>query len=170
MNPVAQQTQQPLRLHWIPVNPSWLVSAGIVLLAVLPHQMPMVWHRLMKNTVVRVMFAVASIFVWMKAPVLGTAMLILLLSMIIMPVSESFTIMNLNKDRVKEGRSHWLVEDIMSEDPHGIQDRTEETNLNFDKVEGQHTGTWHSEKVLDEHPVAIQDKPVPSPLTSDVFE
>ena len=165
MNPAAQQPP-PLRLQWIPVSPSWLVSAGIVLLAVLPHQMPQVWHRLMMNTVVRVMFAAASAFVWMKAPVLGTAMFILLFSMIVMPVSESFTIMNLNRDRVKQGRSNWLNEDIMSEDPHGIQDRTEETNLNYDKVD-EHHSVWHSENVMGEQPTAIQDKPVPVQSTSE---
>ena len=157
MNP---QPPQPLRLHWIPVAPSWIISAGLILLAALPHQVPQTAHRLLANTIVRIMCAAATIYVWMKAPILGTAMGILLISMILMPVSEGFVITNLNHDRVKKKRTHWFIEDALAEEPMGIQERTEETNLNYDDVSDK-CGAWQAENIMKENPMGIQDKPVP---------
>lgn len=149
-----------IRLHWIPVSPSWLVSIGLVILAVLPHQIPAFGRKLFGSTIVRLLFAAVSVYIGMIIPVLGAAMLIFLFSFIMMPVSENFVLMNLNKDHVDRKR-HWYVEDVMTEEPDGIQDRTEETNINYDKV-SEHKATWLSEDVLEEHPIGIQDKPVPT--------
>jgi hypothetical protein len=162
----------PLRLHWIPVCPSWIVSAGIVLLAVLPHKIPVYGRRLLGHATTRLLFAAAAIYVWMLKPVLGTAMLILLASLTLLPEAEAepFTtsIINLNHDRVKSGSNKWLVEDTLAEKPHGIQDRTADSNLTYDEIPDESL-TWHSEKVLDEHPTAIQDKPVAESTINDIW-
>ena len=82
-----------------------------------------------------------------------------------MPVSESFTTINLNKD--SSGRKHrWIVEDTLAEEPDYIQDRTTESNLNFDKV-SEDKPRWGSERAMDEHPTAIQDKQLPSEYEDD---
>ena len=152
---------QPPRLHWIPVNPSWIVSIGLIILAALPHNVPEFGRRLLSDTIVRVLFAGAAIYIGLMNPVLGTAMLIFLASTVLFPITEGFVIANLNKDRIqREKRKDWLVEELMSEDPHGIQDLTSETNLNFDSVP-ENKPSWIIEKILGEHPTAIQDKPVP---------
>jgi hypothetical protein len=98
-------------------------------------------------------------------PVLGVAMLILLVSVIMMPVSESFALMRLNKD--SSGRKHhWLVEETFAEEPDFIQTNTRETNLNLDKV-SDNKPRWGSEEALEEHPQGIQDKPVSSEYEND---
>jgi hypothetical protein len=162
----------PLRLHWIPVCPSWLVSAGIVILAVLPHKIPVTGRRVLSHVTTRLLFAAASIYVWLLKPVLGTAMLILLASLTMLPETETeaFTtsIVNLNHDRVKSGSNRWLVENTLAEKPRGIQDRTADSNLTYDEIPDESL-TWHSEKVLDEHPTAIQDKPVAESTINDIW-
>ena len=150
----------PIRLHWFPVNPSWIVSAGIIILAVLPHKIPVFWRSLMMHTTTRLLFAAATVYIWFLSPVLGTALMIMLVSVAILPVSEQFVIANLNKDKVQPRRTHWLVEDTLAEEPESIQEKTNETNLNFDKVSDDSKTTWHAEKLLGEHPEGIQDKPV----------
>jgi hypothetical protein len=152
---------QPLRLQWVPVNPSWIVSIGLIILAALPHNVPEFGRRLLSDTIVRVLFAGAAIYIGLMNPVLGTAMLIFLASTVLFPISEGFVVANLNKDYVQpKKRKDWLGEELMSEDPHGIQDLTSETNLNFDSVP-ENKPSWIIEKILGEHPTAIQDKPVP---------
>ena len=152
---------QPPRLHWIPVNPSWIVSIGLIILAALPHNVPEFGRRLLSDTIVRVLFAAAAIYIGLMNPVLGIAMLIFLASTVLFPITEGFVIANLNKDKVHyKKRNDWLGEELMSEDPHGIQDLTSETNLNFDSVP-ENKPSWIIEKILGEHPTAIQDKPVP---------
>jgi len=168
MNPQQQSPAQAMRLHWIPVNPSWIVSAGLIVLAVLPHKIPEGIRGMLSHTTTRLLFGAAAIYVWMLAPVLGTAMLILLVGVAVVPRPsvEPFTTINLNHDRVKDKRSHWLVEDTLAEEPYGIQDRTGETNLNFDEVSDK-KANWHVERMLGEHPIAIQDKPVPEFTIND---
>ena len=162
MNP---QPPPALRLHWSPVSPSWIVSIGLVILAVLPHKIPVFGRQLFGLTIVRILFAGASIYIGMMKPVLGIAMMMLLVSVILMPVSESFTTINLNKD--SSGRKHrWIVEDTLAEEPDYIQDRTTESNLNFDKV-SEDKPRWGSDRAMDEHPTAIQDKQLPSEYEDD---
>ena len=165
---------QPVRLHWIPVCPSWLVSAGIVLLAVLPHKIPVTGRRILSHATTRLLFAAAAIYVWMLKPVLGTAMLILLASLVLLPdpetETEAFTtsIVNLNHDRVKSSSNKWFVEDTLAEKPRGIQDRTADSNLTYDEIPDESL-TWHSEKILDEHPTAIQDKPIAESTINEIW-
>jgi len=162
--------QAPVRLHWIPVCPSWIVSAGIVLLAVLPHKIPVTGRRVLGHVTTRLLFAAAAIYVWLLKPVLGTAMLILLASLVMMPEAEAFTtsITNLNHDRVKSGSNRWLVENTLAEKPHGIQDRTADSNLTYDEIPDESL-TWHSEKILDEHPTAIQDKELSQSTINEIW-
>lgn len=149
----------PLRLHWVPMSPSWIVSIGLIILAVLPHKIPLFGRQLFGLTIVRILFAAASIYIGLMKPVLGMAMLILLVSVIMMPVSESFALMRLNKEST-ERKHHWLVENTLAEEPEFIQNSTSETNLNFDKV-SDNKPLWGDEKVLGQNPQGIQDKPVP---------
>jgi len=162
MNP---QPPPAIRLHWSPISPSWIVSIGLVILAVLPHKIPLLGRQLLGLTVVRLLFAATSIYIGLMTPVLGVAMLILLVSVIMMPVSESFALMRLNKD--SSGRKHhWLVEETFAEEPDFIQTNTRETNLNLDKV-SDNKPRWGSEEALEEHPQGIQDKPVSSEYEND---
>ena len=162
----------PIRLHWIPVSPSWLVSIGIVLFAVLPHKIPAFGIQILTHTTTRLLLAAAAAYIWVLKPVLGTALFILLASCVILPNVESFTadIVNLTYDSVSHTptRKKWFVEDILAENPTGIQERTGETNINYDEVPDESI-TWESERILGEHPMAIQDKPVPSASEDDIW-
>jgi hypothetical protein len=60
-----------------------------------------------------------------------------------------------------------LNEEVLSEDPHGIQERTENPTLTYDEVTDQEAGTWFGEGALDEHPVAIQERGIYTGPESD---
>lgn len=183
---------QPVRLHWIPVPASWLVAAGIVLLAVLPHQIPITGRRLLHSGPGAVLFAVASGWVTWKAPVLGIAMFMLLAGIWfhgppLRGTTEGFADqwagqLNpndragregfvggspiLNKDRVKKDANKWLVEEVLQEQPKGIQDRTESPAISVDEIP-DHDYRWEVENALDEHPMGIQERPVAAPMEYD---
>jgi hypothetical protein len=159
------QTQSPPpinRLHWIPVEPSWLVSVCIVILAVLPHQIPRTLTRGLQSNLGGLLFAAVSIFIFWLKPVLGTALLLLLAAIRSASYLEGFVAMpTITKDPVeKSKRQKWLVEEVMDEDPSGIQERTEGPGILYDAVKQNHR--WGSEEALDEHPEGIQDRPVGS--------
>jgi len=106
-------------------------------------------------------FAALSAYVAWKLPVLGAAMFIFLAGVVLHahPI-EPFAATNLNKDRVQR-KNKWLDEEVLMEDPHGIQERTENPVLSFDEVMDDQVDQWHGEGALNEHPHAIQDKAVP---------
>lgn len=154
----------PPRLHWSPVEPSWIVSIGLVLLAVLPHKIPRSGRTFLQHPAGAVLFAAASVFVAWKKPVLGMAMFVLLAGVIVGNGSvENFAVV-LNKDRVAKNlpKHRWYEEEVMTEDPHGIQERTENASLNYDEVSDHESEPWFGERVMDEKPEAIQEKPVGS--------
>lgn len=152
----------PLRLHWSPVEPSWIVSAGLVVLAVLPHQVPPSGRRVLEHPLGGLLFAALSAYVAWRIPVLGAAMFIFLAGIVLHPrPKEPFTAMILNKDPVQR-RHRWMNEEVLNEDPHGVQERTENPVLNFDEVMDDQVQQWHGEQELGEHPHAIQDKAVPN--------
>jgi len=168
MNP-APPTHRP---HWIPVEPSWIVALGLVTLAVLPHQVPRAGRLVLQHPIGFLLFAVLSAWVVTKIPVLGAAMLIFLAG-IWLSVSatggakeiEGFVPMVLNKDRVKQTPdtkqpNRWLNEEILSEIPDAIQEKTDQTYLNYDAVTEQESGTWSAEDILGETPVAIQERAI----------
>ena len=69
--------------------------------------------------------------------------------------------MTLNKENVqKKDKNRWLNEEIMSELPDAIQEKTERTHLNYDEVTEQEAAPWSVEDMLGEHPVGIQDRTI----------
>jgi hypothetical protein len=164
MNPAPS----PHRPHWIPIEPSWIVALGLVTLAVLPHQVPRVGRHVLQHPIGAVLFAVLSAWVTTKIPVLGAAMLIFLVGVYLSSASaakeiEGFSPIVLNKDSVQKPPEHkkpnrWLNEEILSEIPDAIQERTDNTYLNYDAVTEQESGTWSAENILGETPTGIQER------------
>jgi hypothetical protein len=76
--------------------------------------------------------------------------------------TEYFAPMVLNKEEIdkKEKKQRWLNEEILSELPDAIQEKSDSTYLNYDKVTEQESGQWAAEDMLDEHPVGIQDRTI----------
>jgi len=148
------------RIHWIPVEPSWLVSVGIVILAVLPHQLPRTMTRGLQSNLGGILFAAASLFIFWKKPVLGIALLLLLAAIRSASYLEGFVATpTITKDPVIKQKK-WLVEEVMDEDPSGIQERTDGPGILYDAVKPNHR--WGSEEALDEYPEGIQDRPIGS--------
>ena len=175
---------QPHRLHWIPVDPSWLVSAGLVVLAVLPHQMPATFRRAMRAPLGAVLFAAAAVWVWTMKPVLGIAMAIFLAAIIIYETSsaavgyepsllekrlaESHHSMltegfnsapSLVRDHVQNNAHRWYQEVAMQEKPKVIQERTGVGRINVDTVTEHDATPWYDEP--EGAPHAIQERSVP---------
>ena len=156
--------------HWSPFEPSWIVSISLVILAVLPHQIPATGHTLLTHPIGVVFFILISLYIFLLKPVVGMAMFILLASVFNFKMSstsiEFFQPQHLNKDYVFpqqiKHRQRWLDEEILFETPDGIQDRTDEPALLFDKVTPhERSQTWINESDLQEHPaVAIQTRGV----------
>jgi len=156
-----------MHLHWIPVEPSWIVSLGLVVLAVLPHQIPVAGRRVLKNWIGSIAFAAISVWVFTRVPPLGIAMVMLLFGIHMASDVESFAAPVLNKDPVtKQQKKRWLPEELFSEDPHGIQDRTEGPELRYDTVDHE-KDHWFVEDTLNEHPEAIQERPVSDDIDYD---
>jgi hypothetical protein len=156
------------RLHWSPVEPSWLVSAALVLLAVLPHQLPSYIRGFLTSAGGVLLYIAATAWVFTTKPVLAIAMALLFIGVWTYrtnKIQELFTApVNLVKDRVEdqERRRRWFQEEILSEDPHGIQERTENPDLLHDVVSDHERNPWLSEDMLNEHPLAIQERPISS--------
>jgi hypothetical protein len=156
------------RLQWFPVEPSWIVSGGLLLLTVLPHQIPKQMFRFLASRAGSILFAALSVFVFWKKPVLGMAMFLLLLGVRTSRYVELFGSLKVNKDII--GRKHkWFQEEVMMEDPHIIQEKTDGPGLVLDEVtEGTR---WFGEDTLGEMPKGIQDRPTESsvPATSTQY-
>lgn len=166
------QTPPPpsLKLHWIPVEPSWIVAVGLVLLAALPHQIPAAGRRLLEHPVGALLFAALAAIVWSYHPVLGTAMLLLVAALRLRKKSpvEEFSAPILIKDRVSPKRQRWLQEEVMMEDPHVIQERTQESGFILDRVSEDEAKPWFVESTMEETPIAIQERPVRPADSSDI--
>lgn len=150
------------KLHWIPIQPSWIVSGAIVLLASMPHKLPVQARTLVATPLGLAIVVGLAAWIWTMAPTLGTALLLLIASVYIRSRVEGFALAPvLIKDRVRKESPKWLDEDIMSEDPHGIQERTEEPNLLVDEVgDDAESQPWFVENALGETTQAIQERPV----------
>lgn len=150
------------RLHWSPMEPSWIVSLALIVLAVLPHQIPESGRHVLEHPIGTLLFVTLAAWVTWKVPVLGAAMFLFLAGVRLHGPArlEPFAATNLNKERVPKPERRWLGEELMSEEPHAIQERTENPNLSYDKVTDQESEQWLDERMLDEHPYAIQDKAV----------
>lgn len=161
-------TPPPIRLHWFPVKPTWLVSIPLVILAALPHQLPMPVSFGLRTKLGAILFAALSIAVWWKEPVLGTAMFILLLSTYTSSYVEGFA-KNISKDVVNTKKSRWFSEDVMGESPDMIQERSDAI-LTTDVVTDQDAKPWFGEKAMGEHPVSIQERSEPSSTLQETSE
>lgn len=152
------------RLHWIPVEPSWIISAGLILLAVLPHQVPLTFRQAIRAPLGALLFAAASVWVWTMKPVLGTAMGLFLAGVYLFTATQS-SVEGFNsaapqaitKDRVTN-KHRWYQEVAMHEKPRVIQERTEEGRLLVDTVTEHDATPWHDEP--DGAPHLIQERPV----------
>jgi hypothetical protein len=168
MQSAAQPTAT--RLHWSPVPASWLVSAGLITLAALPHQIPTPLRRGLRHWLGAVAALAVATWVARSTPVLAMAILLLVVSVALTPASaEPFVIQTLRKDTVTphQKQRRWLSEEILSEDPHGIQERTDTPDLLLDLVGDDEKHAWLDEATLGEHPLAIQERPVGSASDPD---
>ena len=155
----------PLRPHWIPFEPAWIFIGGLTLLAVLPHQVPHAGRRLLASWPgLALGIALAAwLFFYAKTPVLATALLLFVSAVHISSynkqIEKFYAAPILVKDVVPSKKPRWFQEEVLMEDPHGIQERTEEGGFLVDEVSpgGHH---WEVESTMGEQPVAIQERPV----------
>jgi hypothetical protein len=162
-----------MRLHWVPIPASWIISIGCILLAALPHQIPTYIRMVLLNPMGATAFAAAAAWVTTRVPHLGVSMLILLAGLWLTGRSiESFENPFMIKDTVTkpQRRNKWIQEDIMTEDPHSIQERTDSPSITQDEVTGPEKQQWFSEEMLDEHPTMIQERPVWTGIAGSVHE
>jgi hypothetical protein len=154
----------PPRLHWSPVEPSWIVSTCLIVLAVLPHKIPPVGRHVLEHPIGSLVFASLSAFVAWHIPVLGAAMFIFLAGILLHRRSfkkEGFAASNLNNEKVqKKERQRWHDELVMMEEPEAVQVKTGDPVLQYDKVTDEESAPWFGEGILNERPQGIQDKPV----------
>lgn len=164
----ATPVQVAHKLHWIPVAPSWLVASGIVLLAAMPHKVPFTFRSMVATPLGSIVLLGLSAWLWTLKPVLGIALALLTASIYIRSRNEGFLAAPvLIKDRVRKDGTRWVGEEILSEDPHTIQERTEEPNLLVDEVSGEESRPWFAESSLGETSEAIQERPVSSYIPGD---
>lgn len=154
-----------LRPHWIPFEPAWIFIGALTLLAVLPHQVPRVGRRILGSWIgLALGLALAAwLFFYAKTPVLATSLLLFVTAIHISTYNKQFELFHaspiLVKDQVSNNKPRWFQEEVMSEDPHGIQERTEEGGFLIDEVTSG-DNRWAVESALDEHPAAVQERPV----------
>jgi len=145
----------------MPIEPSWFVAIGLIILACLPHQIPSSGRQMLQHPIGLLLFAILTIYVAMKAPVLGAAMAIFLVGINLATataVMEGFMPTVLNKDVVEPTAQHakkrWLAEEMLFEIPEAVQEKSDHTYLSYDAVTGDQ---WAVEETLSEHPLAIQE-------------
>jgi hypothetical protein len=143
----------------MPIEPSWFVAFGLIILACLPHQIPSVGRQMLQHPIGLILFAVLTIYIAMKAPVLGAAMAIFLVGINLATptaVMEGFVPTVLNKDvvEVQNTKKRWLAEEMLFEVPEAVQEKSDNTYLSYDAVTGDQ---WAVEETLNEHPLAIQE-------------
>lgn len=149
----------------MPVDPSWIVSAGLILLAVLPHQVPATFRRAVRAPLGLLLLGAATIWVWTLKPVLGIAMAIFLAAIVIyqsqhMMLTEGMSSPVLIRDRVSDKNQHrWFQEVAMKEQPKVIQERTESGRISIDTVTEHDATPWYDEP--DGAPHAIQERSAP---------
>ena len=149
------------RLHWIPVEPSWLVSGGLAVLAVMPHQIPVTARQFIRNPVGSILAVTLAAWLFNQSPVLAVAMLLLVAGVWTMPAAAEPFVASpvMNKDTVPTKR-RWLSELTMSEEPAVIQERTDAPAIMKDDVGHEEAKPWFGESAMGEHPAGIQERPV----------
>lgn len=162
-----QQPPPAHKLHWSPVPPSWFVSGGLLVLAVMPHQIPTPIRRVLLHPAGAVLVLVIAAWLSRQTPVLAAALVLVLAGLWFTMTAEPFVAPILNKDVVDRKRK-WLGEEIMHEEPQQIQERTENPAFLKDEIGREEAQvTWHNESVMGERPVAIQERPVPNQYEND---
>jgi len=139
------------------MEPSWIVSLGLIVLAALPHQLPLNVSFGLTTPVGSLLFAVLAAAVLWKKPVLGMAMFILLASTNMANYVEGFS-QNITKDKIQK-TNKWTSEIIMDEEPVVIQERTDAVIVH-DYVNPKDS-TWFGESILGETPKGIQERSTP---------
>ena len=145
--------QHPINLHWFPIEPSWMVAVAIVILAALPHQLPIPMSWGLRTNIGRILGLVVAVAIGYHRPVLGMAVAILLISTNLSNYVEGYQ--SITKDKV-ERKHRWTSEEIMFEEPEAIQERSESI-LRKDIVTDQ-TQSWEDERTLGEKPTGIQER------------
>jgi hypothetical protein len=92
-------------------------------------------------------------------PILGMAIAILLISTNMSDYVEGYSNQSISKDKVEQ-KQRWTSEEIMSEEPEAIQERSE-TVLLKDTVTSQDAEPWEDERTLDIHPKGVQERTSP---------
>jgi hypothetical protein len=126
----------------------------------MPHKVPV--HGL-RHPLGFLLAAAAAAWLLTKHTVLGIAALLLIVSVPLHGAVEGFVNPPmLLKDVVKSSKqrpARWFQEDVMSEEPTMIQERTEESNLLHDVVSPDERATvWYDEEALQQSPSAIQER------------
>jgi hypothetical protein len=163
-----QANQQPIKLHWFPARPTWIVSIVLVILAALPHQLPLPVAFGLRTVIGATLFAVVAAAVYWKEPILGIAMFILLSSTYTSSYIEGFG-QNIIKDSVNRTKSRWMSEVVMGESPDIIQERSDSI-LTTDVVTDQDAKPWFGEDALGEHPTSFQERSEPSQTLQETSE
>jgi len=148
----------PIKLHWFPMDPSWMVAIVVIVFAALPHQLSIPVSFGLRTHLGRILFAASAIAIGWKKPVLGMALIILLVSTNISEYVEGFS-QNITRDNVnKKGR--WYSEEVMNEEPSTIQERTDGIIIR-DDITDQDAKPWFGESSLGETPQGIQERTTP---------
>ena len=145
---------QPVNLHWFPISPTWIVSLCIVIVAALPHQIPLtfglttVWGTLLGIS--------ATILIGYYRPILGVAIALLIVSKHVSEYIEGFTqpITTNLVDKKHKWESELKI-------PDQIQEKTDTilvTDMNRDKH------IWQSEDLMDDPIFGIQERVLPEQI------
>jgi hypothetical protein len=140
------------------MEPIWMVSVAIIILAALPHQLPIPMTWGLRTNIGRILGLVLALATGYHRPILGMAIAILLISTNMSEYVEGFT-QSISKDRV-ERKQRWTSEEIMLEEPEAIQERSE-TMLLKDTVTAQDAKPWEDERTLDINPKGVQERTSP---------
>ena len=90
-----------------------MVSVAIIILAALPHQLPIPMTWGLRSNIGRILGLVLALATGYHRPILGMAIAILLISTNMSEYVEGFT-QSISKDRV-ERKQRWTAEEIMLE-------------------------------------------------------
>lgn len=158
------QSTPPIKLHWFPMEPTWIVSLGIVVLAALPHQLPIPVSFGLRTTLGRILGIGLAAGIGYYKPVLGMALLFLLVTTNMSEYVEGYS--GITKDKIKKSGT-WFSEDVMGETPEAIQERSDEI-ISSDDVQG--SNRWYEESTMDEFPKAIQERSTPTEVYQESRE
>ena len=143
-----------------------MVAFAIVILAALPHQLPIPMSWGLRTNIGRILGLVVAVATGYHKPVLGMALAILLISTNMSDYVEGFSLnegsslnegyQSISKDNV-DRKHRWTSEKIMLNEPEAIQERSDSI-LRKDIVTDQDAQPWEDERTLGEKPTGIQER------------